>query len=213
MKHLGVLHAAGLIAVRREGRRRWNYLNAVPLQQVYERWVGKFSGHWAGSLLDLARAAEAQDGGSIMSPNMQPGKIAKIVQEIEINAPRSRVWKLMTEQPDRWWSHRFNQDSRVTLEARAGGRFAEDFEGGSALYATIIYAKAPEQIRMIGPMGMKVAVYNYMVLSLEEKNGRTRVTVEHHASGDVSDEITAGYSEGWKTVIGTNLKELAEASV
>ena len=31
MKHLDVLVAAGLVVVRREGRRRWNYLNPVPI--------------------------------------------------------------------------------------------------------------------------------------------------------------------------------------
>jgi DNA-binding transcriptional ArsR family regulator len=32
MQHLGVLEKAGLVIVRREGRRRWNFLNVVPIQ-------------------------------------------------------------------------------------------------------------------------------------------------------------------------------------
>ena len=36
MKHLGILQQAGLVVVRRVGRERWNHLNAVPIQQVYE---------------------------------------------------------------------------------------------------------------------------------------------------------------------------------
>lgn len=39
MKHLGILEEAGLIIVRREGRKRYNYLNAVPIRRIYERWV------------------------------------------------------------------------------------------------------------------------------------------------------------------------------
>ena len=50
MQHLGVLESAGLVLVRREGRRRLNYLNAVPVQQVCERWVRGLAG-------DAARAA------------------------------------------------------------------------------------------------------------------------------------------------------------
>jgi DNA-binding transcriptional ArsR family regulator len=42
MKHLSVLEQAKLIVVRRRGRERWNYLNAVPLQRIYERWLRPF---------------------------------------------------------------------------------------------------------------------------------------------------------------------------
>ncbi|MCP3914922.1 MAG: winged helix-turn-helix transcriptional regulator [bacterium] len=50
MKHVDVLHRAGLVLFRREGRQRWNYVNAVPIQRVCDRWV---SGH----VRDLARSA------------------------------------------------------------------------------------------------------------------------------------------------------------
>ena len=40
MKHLRVLESAGLLLVTRDGRKRWNALNPVPLQEVFRRWVG-----------------------------------------------------------------------------------------------------------------------------------------------------------------------------
>ena len=58
MKHLGVLEAAGLITVQRQGRERWNCLNFVPLRQIYERWLSPYQELWAGSLLRLKRQAE-----------------------------------------------------------------------------------------------------------------------------------------------------------
>lgn len=61
MKHLKVLHGAGLIVVHREGRKRWNTLNAVPLREVFRRWVGKYEDVWADSVLNLRDAAESQD--------------------------------------------------------------------------------------------------------------------------------------------------------
>lgn len=39
MKHLGILEAAGLIVIKRHGRFRWNYLNPIPIRQIYERWM------------------------------------------------------------------------------------------------------------------------------------------------------------------------------
>ena len=42
MQHLGVLEQAGVVLVRREGRERWNELNAVPIQRELERWLNGF---------------------------------------------------------------------------------------------------------------------------------------------------------------------------
>lgn len=53
MKHLGVLEGAGLVVVKRQGRERYNYLNAVPIRQIYERWMGPFAELWSSSLLRL----------------------------------------------------------------------------------------------------------------------------------------------------------------
>ena len=53
IKHLGILEEADLITVEPRGRERWNHLNAVPIQQIYERWITPFEGHWASALLGL----------------------------------------------------------------------------------------------------------------------------------------------------------------
>ena len=58
MKHLAILERAGLVIVERHGRERWNYLNAVPIQQIYERWISGYAGFWATSLLRLKRRVE-----------------------------------------------------------------------------------------------------------------------------------------------------------
>jgi DNA-binding transcriptional ArsR family regulator len=42
MKHLDVLRQAALVITREEGRRRINALNAVPIRQIYERWVSNY---------------------------------------------------------------------------------------------------------------------------------------------------------------------------
>src|SRR3954470_15726703 len=50
MKHLEVLREAGLVQSRDEGRQRVNSLNAMPIRQIYERWVGPFQELWTGHL-------------------------------------------------------------------------------------------------------------------------------------------------------------------
>ena|SRR5438067_1791832 len=39
MQHLRVLEKAQLIIVKREGRLRWNYLNPLPVKEIYDRWI------------------------------------------------------------------------------------------------------------------------------------------------------------------------------
>ena len=53
MKHIDVLRNAGLINTREEGRQRVNSLNAVPIRQIYERWVSRYEELWADKLLRL----------------------------------------------------------------------------------------------------------------------------------------------------------------
>jgi DNA-binding transcriptional ArsR family regulator len=41
-QHLDVLEAANLVATARHGREKLHFLNPVPLQEIYERWIAKF---------------------------------------------------------------------------------------------------------------------------------------------------------------------------
>jgi DNA-binding transcriptional ArsR family regulator len=55
MQHLGVLERAGVVLVRRDGRERWNELNAVPIQRELERWLNGFQQATASQLLAFER--------------------------------------------------------------------------------------------------------------------------------------------------------------
>jgi DNA-binding transcriptional ArsR family regulator len=43
MQHLKVLEEADLVIVRRDGRTRWNYLNAAPISEIYHRWISQYA--------------------------------------------------------------------------------------------------------------------------------------------------------------------------
>ena len=59
MKHLEILRQAGLVKTRTDGRQRINSLNAAPLRDVIERWIGKYEGYWANTLLRVKESAES----------------------------------------------------------------------------------------------------------------------------------------------------------
>lgn len=59
MKHLKVLEKAGLIVPVKKGRFKYHYLNAVPLQQVIDRWIDPLLGKPAArAVLDLKAKLE-----------------------------------------------------------------------------------------------------------------------------------------------------------
>jgi DNA-binding transcriptional ArsR family regulator len=62
MKHIDVLREAGLIQTREEGRQRINSLNSVPIRQIYERWLNRYSEFWSDQLLRIQEDAERAPG-------------------------------------------------------------------------------------------------------------------------------------------------------
>ena|SRR5690606_3856739 len=58
MLHLRVLEEAGLVVPVRKGRERFNYLDAMPIQAIHERWIGPLAAHAAAKLSELKRELE-----------------------------------------------------------------------------------------------------------------------------------------------------------
>lgn len=61
-QHLGLLEEANLVATVRRGREKLHFLNPVPLQQIYERWIAKFEKPRLKALADLKRRLEKANG-------------------------------------------------------------------------------------------------------------------------------------------------------
>src|SRR5205809_2892203 len=53
MKHLRVLEEAGLVITRRRGREKLHFLNPVPIRQIHDRWIDKYTERVVSALLDL----------------------------------------------------------------------------------------------------------------------------------------------------------------
>jgi len=62
-KHLGVLEEANLVATVWRGREKLHYLNPVPIQELADRWIGKFERGRLRALGDLKKALEGEADG------------------------------------------------------------------------------------------------------------------------------------------------------
>lgn len=58
MQHLGVLEKAGLIFSQKKGKFRWNYLNAVPIRDIYDRWINQYASPSVELLTKLSHQLE-----------------------------------------------------------------------------------------------------------------------------------------------------------
>jgi DNA-binding transcriptional ArsR family regulator len=61
-QHLTVLEAANLVATVRRGREKLHFLNPVPLQEIYERWIAKFEKPRLKALAELKQRLEKTHG-------------------------------------------------------------------------------------------------------------------------------------------------------
>lgn len=59
-QHLAVLEGANLVAVQWRGREKLHFLNPVPLQQIYDRWIAKFERPRLKALSKLKRKLEEE---------------------------------------------------------------------------------------------------------------------------------------------------------
>jgi DNA-binding transcriptional ArsR family regulator len=57
-QHLALLEDANLVATQWHGREKLHYLNPVPLQEIYDRWIGKFERNRLRALRDLKHHLE-----------------------------------------------------------------------------------------------------------------------------------------------------------
>jgi len=211
MKHLSTLQEGNLVVVRRQGRFRVNFLNAVPLQEMHNRWVGKYMEATATSLLNLRKIVE-QTGGKKEMENQ--GQVFTIEQEIKLNAPRERVFKALTENVSDWWEFRLapkGVQSKLTLTPVPGGQFIESWrENEGAVWGNVYYVNAPEEIRLHGHLGMQGAINSAYTYRLTEEDGVTTLQLSHTASGVIRENWEHDHTEGWKHLLGSLLKNYVE---
>ncbi len=60
-KHLAILEDANLVASKRQGREKLHFINPVPINDIAERWIGKFERGRLAALSDLKRRLEREE--------------------------------------------------------------------------------------------------------------------------------------------------------
>lgn len=57
-KHLSILEGANLVSTARRGREKLHFINPVPIQAIYERWISRFDAPRLAALAEFKRKLE-----------------------------------------------------------------------------------------------------------------------------------------------------------
>jgi len=132
MKHLQVLEDAGIIITQKVGREKYHYLNPVPIQQVYERWVGKYAQSWVEGLTHLK---------SMLEGTAVPDRH---ILQIYIQTTPERLWRALTESD---FTEHYYFGSRVESDWLPGSPYQYPIpSGGTFVKGEVIESDPPRRL-------------------------------------------------------------------
>lgn len=204
MKHLRVLEEGGLVATRKVGREKLHYLNPVPVQSIYDRWIGKFTAARASALVDLKTALE---GVKEMAVTTKPQQ----VYVVYIKAPRERVWDAITKAE---FTSRYFFGAIIHSDLKAGSPLNYTARDGTLMVdGSVVECDPPRRLAHTFQVRYDPALSgdpaSRVTWELEqEESGVTKVTVLH----DGFETETGTYQSvagGWPRILSA-LKTLLE---
>lgn len=186
MNHLRVLEEAGVVVAKKVGRSKHHYLNPVPIREVHDRWISRYTAPLVG---ELSRLKQQLEGETMTVPSH--------VYQTYIRCEPAAAWDAIV-----------NGDQ--TVQYYYGTRVESDFteaapirylspDGSVVADGVIIAVDEPRRLELMfharwdqelsdeGPVRM--------VWTIDEANGLTSVTVESYmdpeskAHGDFSGGI------------------------
>lgn len=211
MKHLNVLEAAGLLVIQRAGRERWNHLNAVPLQLLYDRWVQPYQALWTGRMTKLKTKIEGE------SMEARTATLVQVELEITIQAPQERVWQALLEETTFWWSKEFYTSEKTKgfhIESKLGGKMYEDCGNGAGVIWYEIFAfNPPQSLDLKGYLAIPYGpALSLLHLELKPSGKKTILRLSDSMMGVAQDD-TKAKADGWKQLFEDGLKSYVEKQV
>lgn len=196
-KHLDTLVEADLLTIERDGRSKRHYLNAVPIQTIYDRWLTKYSRRWAPVLTGLKYRLEGE--------NQEMSK-HRHRYEIYIRTTPEKLWQALT---DGEITRKYYYGAPVESTFKPGDPIAyKHHEDDSVTMITGEIVEAVPGVRLVHTFSFHnddpPSIVRY---EIEEDEGTCKLTVVHEF-----DEINKTYrsvEDGWNPIL-SGLKTLLE---
>ncbi|MGN6101966.1 MAG: ArsR/SmtB family transcription factor [Devosia sp.] len=193
MKHLKVLEEANLVVTRKAGRFKYHYLNALPIQEVADRWMAPYGKPLARLMLDLKNKFEG-------IPPMADKP--DFVLETYIRTTPEALWDALVN-PDKTELYYFHSRLESTLEP--GRPFQYRGRDGKLLLDGEVVAIVPERRleTTFVPMWQEGPATR-VVYEIEPMGEVVKLTLSHYEIAKAG-----GAAEGWQLIL-SSLKTYLE---
>ena len=203
MKHLKILKEAELIVAKRSTRYKVLYINAMPIQTIYDRWISKYSALWAENLSQLKYQLEKEN-------NIMTQPELKHVFVTYIKTTKEKLWDALT-------------NPEMTSKYYYGSRIRSELIPGSSVEFVVTDGKGNESVPVLGVIE-EVITYERLSYSFEfpafgDKPSRVTYSIEETEMGlkltllhDQFESETTTYKEvidGWPFIL-SGLKTVIE---
>lgn len=142
----------------------------------------------------------------------------KFELEIEIEAPRERVWKAIFEEANMWWLpdfHMTGPGSEVTFDPTPGGKgLLESTPDGGGLqwYAVQMYLPSDFKIYLVGHIAAEWGgpTTSSLKLAVVETESGCVLQVSDARHGHVDESQVQSFEDGWAQLFTDGLKNYVE---
>jgi DNA-binding transcriptional ArsR family regulator/uncharacterized protein YndB with AHSA1/START domain len=188
MKHLKVLEEANLVLSRRDGRFKYHYLNALPIQEVADRWMAPYAKPLARFALNLKNALENE---------LPMADKPDFVVSTYIRTTPNKLWDALTN-PET--TKQYYYGGQVQSDLKVGGNFSYlDPTGEINLRGEVLEIDPPRKL---------VTTFNATWAAAGAES--TRVMYEIEPMGEICkltmthfdyEKSRAGVEQGWPVVL------------
>jgi uncharacterized protein YndB with AHSA1/START domain/DNA-binding transcriptional ArsR family regulator len=185
-KHLRILEEAGLVVTKRRGREKLHFLNVVPIRQIHDRWITKYTEEWVAGMVGLKKELEQS---------------MEKVFEIYIRATPQQVWEAITDPEIR---ARYNFGAFIDSDWSQGSHFemVAPNAGGPLGEGEILEVDPPRRLvhSMHALWGLDVETEgtSRVTWDIEPIADSCRVTVTHDQLREGANEQLYG---GWPMIL------------
>ncbi len=215
-KHLAVLEEANLVTTVRRGREKLHYLNAVPINEIADRWISRYDRARVEALSDLKRALEEH-------PMDKP----RFVYTSVIKTAPQRLWQALTDPAftQRYWGCALESDwstgstvtfheggvsvtdpQQVVLESDPYRRLSYTWHTFTEEWAEVIGKRVGFTDEYLAKVRSEPR--SKVTFDIEDLGGAVKLTVVHDGF-EPGSAVLQGISEGWPYIL-SNLKTLLE---
>jgi uncharacterized protein YndB with AHSA1/START domain/DNA-binding transcriptional ArsR family regulator len=198
MRHVRLLEAAGLITTQRAGRRKFHYLNPVPIRLIHDRWIRRYEAPFVDAMVGLRNQLE------VPQPMNQP----TYVQQIYIRTTPEELWRALTD-PE--FTQRYWYGALSKSDWTPGARWtSESPEGQLYLEGEILEIEPPRRLvhtfHILGDQAAAKDAPSKVTWEITPMGDSCRLRFVHEDMGAATKDYVTG---GWEYIL-SGLKTLLE---